>query len=286
MKKFLTFALALVLVFSAAACTSTDGVDTPDSDSEVSGQPLSVHFIDVGQGDCTLVDFGDVEILVDGGDYDTWEAVEEYIRPLVNGKLDYVIATHPDADHVGGLTYILTDFSIGTIIDSGSYKNTETYSNYIASVGASDGAVVYDDDMTFDLGGGAVLSIIETGDSHADVNDDSVVSEIRYGSFSLLMTGDMGCETERENLKKFRSATVLKAAHHGSSYSTSEDFLERVRPDYVIISAGKDNSYGHPHAETLSRISDAGAQALSTTEYGTIIAETDGKRISIYGSRQ
>ena len=286
MKKFLTFALALVLVFSAAACTSTDGVDTPDSDSEVSGQPLSVHFIDVGQGDCTLVDFGDVEILVDGGDYDTWEAVEEYIRPLVNGKLDYVIATHPDADHVGGLTYILTDFSIGTIIDSGSYKNTETYSNYIASVGASDGAVVYDDDMTFDLGGGAVLSIIETGDSHADVNDDSVVSEIRYGSFSLLMTGDMGCETERENLKKFRSTTVLKAAHHGSSYSTSEDFLERVRPDYVIISAGKDNSYGHPHAETLSRISDAGAQALSTTEYGTIIAETDGKRISIYGSRQ
>lgn len=286
MKKFLTFALALVLVFSAAACTSAGSIDTPDSDSEVSGQPLSVHFIDVGQGDCTLVDFGDVEILVDGGDYDTWEAVEEYIRPLVNGKLDYVIATHPDADHVGGLTYILTDFSIGTIIDSGSYKNTETYSNYIASVGASDGAVVYDDDMTFDLGGGAVLSIIETGDSHADVNDDSVVSEIRYGSFSLLMTGDMGCETERENLKKFRSTTVLKAAHHGSSYSTSEDFLERVRPDYVIISAGKDNSYGHPHAETLSRISDAGAQALSTTEYGTIIAETDGKRISIYGSRQ
>ena len=286
MKKFLTFALALVLVFSAAACTSAGSIDTPDSDSEVSGQPLSVHFIDVGQGDCTLVDFGDVEILVDGGDYDTWEAVEEYIRPLVNGKLDYVIATHPDADHVGGLTYILTDFSIGTIIDSGSYKNTETYSNYIASVGASDGAVVYDDDMTFDLGGGAVLSIIETGDSHADVNDDSVISEIRYGSFSLLMTGDMGCETERENLKKFRSTTVLKAAHHGSSYSTSEDFLERVRPDYVIISAGKDNSYGHPHAETLSRISDAGAQALSTTEYGTIIAETDGKRISIYGSRQ
>lgn len=283
MKKILVLALTVIIMAFSGGCVSDGGVENLLSDTEISGEPMTVHFIDVGQGDCTLVDFGDVEILVDGGGYDTWKKVEDYIKPLINDKIDYVIATHPDADHVGGLTYILTDFSIGKIIDSGAYKNTETYSNYIAAVGASDAEVIYDEDMKFDLGGGATLSVIETGDGYEDVNDDSVVSEIRYGNFSLLMTGDMGVSTEKENLGKFNKVTVLKAAHHGSSYSTSEEFLNRLRPKYVIISAGEGNSYGHPHPETLSRIEKAGATALSTISYGTIILETDGNTISIFG---
>jgi len=256
--------------------SSTESTDEAAAD----GKYMNIYFIDVGQGDCTFIDFGETEILIDSGPTGEAAEVVSYIRPMTDGELDYVIASHPDEDHVGGMEYIFSQFDVGTIIDSGAVKNTEVYRKYIQAVGASGAKVVFDDDMKLNLGGGAVIQIIETGDDHEDTNEDSVIAKISYDKFSVLFTGDMGIETELDNINRFSAVTVLKAAHHGSSYATSAQLLKKLKPSYVVIPVGQ-NSYGHPSPETLSRIEKAGAKCLTTMDNGNIVISTNGKEFNV-----
>lgn len=243
-------------------------------------KPAEVHFIDVGQGDCTLIDVGETEVLVDCGKADQSTKITGYLENYVDGDLDILVATHPDEDHIGGLVGILQYYTVDTIVDSGASKETTTYNNYRDEVERRGIHLMEDEDTAFSLGEGNSLQIIETGDGNIDANEDSVVCVFRCGDVSVLLTGDMGTETEEKNLSKFPNVDVLKAGHHGSAYSTGKDFLNRVRPDYVIISAGRDNDYGHPAPQTLERIKEAGAISYSTIDEGTIIMKTDGTAIS------
>ena len=242
---------------------------------------LTVHFIDVGQGDAILIDNKDYEVLIDGGNNKDGAAVAAYLTDYVDGNLDLVIATHPDADHIGGLDDVITAYAVSEIIDSGASKDTKTYKEYWqAAQNEQNCKVLYDEDMILDLDYGASLKIIETGDGYKDANDNSVVAQLNYGEVSVLFTGDMEQEAENASLSKFGKVNVLKAGHHGSRTSSSQSFLDILQPEYVIISAGKENSYGHPHKAVLERYFNSGATVYGTFRSGTIVMNTDGHSVS------
>jgi len=290
--------LSIILITAAAFIGCSDNSETGnhakedsaassgyvqnDMGSKAAGdaENMTVHFIDVGQGDCTFIDYGSFEALVDCGEWNYSDEVIDYIAPFVDGELDLVIATHPDSDHIGGMQYIFREFKVGSVIDSGVIKNTVTYDNYKNAVNGESGCSVSDDEdevIPLDSKKFAYIRIIETGDEDDDANERSVVSEVVCGGVKVLLTGDMGQKTEKANLDRFSHVQVLKAAHHGSSKSTSTEFLKKTSPDYVIISAGAGNSYGHPHKETLEKISKIGATVYQTMNEGTIVMRTDGK---------
>ena len=239
---------------------------------------LYIHFIDVGQADAILIDNGGYEVLIDAGNNKDGKTVVQEIKPYVDGNLELMIATHPDADHIGGLDTVLENYQVDEVIDGGATKSTVTYKEYFQAVQDEPDCILsYDEDCTIDLGGTAKLDIIETGDGYKDANDNSVVSLLRYGDISVLLTGDMEAEAEAASLLKYQDVDVLKAGHHGSRTSSSKEFLDIVKPEYIIVSAGIGNTYGHPHQEALQRFFDAKATVYGTFLSGNIVMTTNGK---------
>lgn len=239
---------------------------------------LKIHFIDVGQADAALIDIGNTEVLIDGGNNANGQQVVNYLRPYVDGALDYVIATHTDADHIGGLDDVLAAYQVDTVIGSGDTSSTSTYRDYWAAVQSEPNSQYMDDsDMVLPLEGGAELEIIETGDNNGDTNGNSVIAQLNYGKVKVLFTGDIDSDVESQNLDKFEDVDVLKVAHHGSKTSTSSSFLSVIHPEYAVISAGSNNTYGHPSADTLSRLSAVGCKTLGTFKSGTVSLSSNGK---------
>lgn len=242
---------------------------------------LYVHYIDIGQGDSTLIEYKDIDILIDGGDNKTGDQLIQYLQGQEIDDIDLMIGTHMDADHIGGLDYVFENFIVESVIDSGSSKDTKTYRDYKTAMkneGASyredkDEVIVYDDYLS--------LTIIETGDNYRDENDNSVVCMVTYGNIDFLFTGDMEKEAEHESLNKFSEIEVLKVGHHGSRTSSTESFLDLVSPEIAIISCGEGNKYGHPHKETLDKLNARNIQTYRTDELGTIILETDGNTVNV-----
>ena len=243
------------------------------------GDPvLRVHFIDVGQGDATLIDYGQMEILIDGGDNKAGNTVVSYLSSYVDGPLDYLIATHPDADHVGGLDDVLAAFQVNEIIDSGYPATTKTYQKYWAAAQAEpDSILTFDEDRVIPLGPDTVLSVIETGDAWTTPNDSSVVCQLICGNVTVLFTGDMSQTAEQASLSLFGDVDVLKVAHHGSASSTCKEFLQVVNPEYAVVSYLVGNSYHHPTLKALQRLFDQGTTVYGTGKSGSIILTTDGQ---------
>ncbi len=243
----------------------------------MTGHVVTVHFIDVGQGDATLIDNGQTEILIDAGNNKDGKKVVDYIKPYVDGKLDYVVATHPDADHIGGLDDVLKAYDVGRIIDSGDKKSSATYREYYEAAMAEKGCqFTYDEDETIPLADGVNFRVIETGDNYKDSNDNSVVTMLVYKDVSVLFTGDMESQAEKASLSKFSDVDVLKAGHHGSKTSSSAAFLSVVKPEYVVVSSGKNNKYGHPSAAALQRFFNCGAKVYGTYKSGNVVMMTNG----------
>ena len=246
----------------------------------VSSSPLlKVHFIDVGQGDAIFVDYGDYDILIDAGDNDKGQSVVNYLKQLNTDDLELVIATHPDADHIGGLDDVLKAYKVERIIDSGTVSTTKTYQDYIAAINEEKnfGAeFTYDDNLTIQLGDGISLDIIETGDNNGSNNSNSILARLKYKNTEFLLTGDMDQKVEATLSGIDLSADVLKVGHHGSKTSTSEALLDQVKPKVAVISAGQGNSYGHPHPETLTRLNKYTKNIYGTWNSGNIIITTDG----------
>ena len=263
------------------AQVSWDGKLRQVTVSTQSAQEIQIHFIDVGQGDATLIDCGEIEVLIDGGDNRAGATVVDYIRPYVDGPLDYIIATHPDADHIGGLDDVLEAYDVGEVIDSGRSTSSATYRDYINAAQSEPGCTFsYDENRSISLGSGTVLSIIETGDDWKSANDSSVVAQLVCGNVQVLFTGDLSEKVEKECLHLFGDIDVLKVGHHGSATSSSAAFLSVIKPEYAVASYKVGNTYHHPTSDAIQRLMDVGCTVYGTGKSGTIVMTTDGNTYS------
>ena len=248
----------------------------------------SVHFIDVGQGDATLLQTPEgANILVDAGVAKEGATVVRTLREHGVESLDLVIATHPHADHIGGMRAVLEAFPVKRYVDSGRVHTSQTYVKLLEAIDAKnvpfEVATIGD---TYRFNSGVSLRVVHTDANAALINDASVSVRAVYGDVSLLLTGDAEKEGEARMLQHGPlQSTVYKAGHHGSNTSSSDALLQAVRPAYVIFSYGANNSYGHPHREVVERIRTLGASTFETAKDGTITMTTDGKTVEFQTSR-
>lgn len=242
---------------------------------------LQVHYMDVGQGDATLIVCDGHAMLIDAGNNNQGTAVQSYLQSQNVETLDYVIGTHPDADHVGGLDVVITKLDCETILLTEEEKDTNTYRDVLDAIqykGYKRTNPVIGD--TYRLGS-AEFTVAGPKHIGSDSNDNSIAIILQHGENTFYFEGDAGEKEEEDILDSGIeiSADVYKIGHHGSKTSTSDGMLEAVSPAYAVISVG-DNSYGHPNAEVLNKLRAAGIQVFRTDEQGTIVAESDGTQIT------
>lgn len=254
---------------------------------------LEVHYIDVGQGDCTLIKCGGETMLIDAGENGHEDDVISYLRAESIGKLDYIVCTHQHSDHMGGLPETIDEFGAKTIImprlTEKQTPTNKTYKAFITSVknsGASVKAAVPGDKYTL---GGAEFEILgPVTDDAESLNNMSAVIMLKYGEKKFLFMGDAEKEEELEILDTGRSVDcdVLKVGHHCSKTSSCEDFLAAATPEVCVIHCGADNDYGHPHKQPLERIKKYTSEIYRTDICGDILVVCDGRELSISYERQ
>jgi competence protein ComEC len=241
-----------------------------------------VHFIDVGQGDAILIDKGDTDILVDGAP--TSANVLAYLQGQGVDDIDLLVATHPHADHIGGLADVLAQYQVSEIWVNGDTATTQTYQSFAAAV-AAEGATVREvtRGYTTQMDGLGLAVLDPTSQRTGDPNEDSVVFRLTCGEVSVLLTGDATSDSEASMLAAGLAldSDVLKVGHHGSSTSTSASFLAAVTPEDAVISVGAGNTYGHPAQETLDRLAATGATVYRTDLNGTVVLMSDCSTYSI-----
>jgi competence protein ComEC len=256
-------------------------------DWQNSHRGLTFAMLDVGQGDALFIESPTgTQVLVDGGPPRTIMKRLSRMMPFFDKKIDAIIITNPDADHIGGFADVLKVYKVGQMFEPGTFNDSKTYQNLknqVASKKITEN--IARRGMQIDIGGGAVIDILfpDRDVSSWTTNDGSVVARLSYGKISVMLEGDATAETERiileENLKEKLKSQVLKVAHHGSHTSTSPLFVEAVAPLYALISDGKNNKYGHPHEDTLSTLSAFGTEIFRTDLFGSIIMKSDGEEI-------
>jgi len=249
---------------------------TIDTTAAISLATLTVHFIDVGQGDSILVDLGETEVLIDGGD--KLPGVVEYLNDYIDDPLEVMVATHPHADHIGGLIGVLDAFEVDEIWLNGDTSTSKTYSQFMLAIN-SEGAEVYEARRgnTIEVGG-LVFDVLHPVSLSDTTNNNSIVLSLSYGEIDFLFTGDAEQQAESNMLETgiLRDVEILKVGHHGSRTASSQAFLAAVQPDVAIYMAGLGNQYGHPHAETIEALEEIGAEIYGTDVNGTIVVVTDG----------
>lgn len=272
------------------------GIDNKNSNSQAAGNDISetdntnnqngdlaISFIDVGQGDSILVRYKDKTMLIDAGMPDQGDKVVDYIHENNIGKIDILVATHPHADHIGGMSDVIKNFDIGSIYMPKAVTTTKTYENLLTAI-KNKGLKVKTAKagVKLDLGEGIEADMIApNGSKYDDLNGYSAVIMLTYKEKRFLFTGDATAESEKEMLKKNYNlkADVLKIGHHGSQYSTSLPFLNAVKPSYAVISAGKGNDYHHPAKVTMNKLKNLQIPVYRTDECGTIKIICDGHHI-------
>ncbi|MBE6817609.1 MAG: MBL fold metallo-hydrolase [Ruminococcaceae bacterium] len=299
-KFFISILVAIVLLVSAVFTfssknlwqkfmRSTDATASAVGDiieSEAAKQPLGVHFIDVGQGDSTLIRFENYNILIDCAKKAEAQNVYYYLEQLNIDHLDLAIATHPDADHIGGFAELINNakpdlFLLPQLPTSIKKTQTEmTLINTLKTMKVKTEYAVNAKEYRF---GDLLLTTYLTAQEHSDKNDYSVITHIRYKNATYLFMGDAGKTVEKELMKDKApiQADVLKAGHHGSSKSSAANFVKYVHPRYCIFSCGLNNDYGHPHNEVLEIMKKQIIEYYRTDENGTVVIGTDGSKYII-----
>lgn len=247
---------------------------------------LTVAFLDVGQGDAIFIESPTgLQVLVDGGANNSVLRGLGKVMSFDDRTIDVLIATHPDKDHVGGFPSVLENYEVDTYIDSGVVSETGIYKELKKKV-KDEGSVelLARRGMVLDLGGGAILTILfpNRDVANEESNKASVITKIEYGQSSFLLTGDSpkSIESYLTSLDgEYLDVDVLKVGHHGSKTSSAKEFVSVVSPEYAVISAGKDNRYGHPHKSVLDILDAQGANVLITYEKGMIVFLSDGERL-------
>mgnify|MGYP001573840760 CR=1 FL=1 len=244
---------------------------------------LCVVFLDVGQGDAIFIQSpSGVQMLVDGGRDNSVLRELGAVMGFFDKDIDYVLATHPDADHVGGLTDVLERYQVSDVIRTENESDTPVWERAEELI-KEEGAEVHfaRRGQPYDLGGGVVLQILfpDIDPSELESNTASIVAKLTYGENSFMLTGDSPKAIEEYLVLiegEYLESDVLKVGHHGSRTSTAELFLDHVSPTYAVISTGKDNQYGHPHVEVTDMLFNAGVKTYSTAEDGRVTFWSDG----------
>lgn len=278
--------MIFVICLSASGCDFlsllpyTDNVEYAES-----GEGFTVHFIDVGQGDCILLESGGHYALIDGGEYSERYTVISYLSSVGVKKLDYIIATHPHSDHCGGLAEVIRNFDTAVLV-SPQVQNYSSSWEYVLDA-ADERSVSYNTPDRFDTYSLSEVTITvlspDTDSVYSSLNNYSIVCMADYMDTSFLFMGDAEKTVENELLRLDidLSADVIKCGHHGSSSSSSKAFIKAVDPSVAVICCGKNNDYGHPHKETISTLNSLNITTYRTDTLGTIIMHSDGKSISM-----
>jgi len=250
-----------------------------------SSSNVTVHYIDVGQGDSILIDTPNKDVLIDGGLPEAATTILSYLNSLTITRIHLMIATHVHEDHIGGLVDVLNStINVDEILINNQTCTTDVCVDFM-SLAQMHTITVAQRGQTFQLTETANLTVLNPVQplEFTSANDNSIVVKLQVGNASFLFTGDAEADAEQSMLDAGLDlqSNVLKVGHHGSRYATTQTFLDNVAPSYAVISAGKNNSYGHPHQETIQRLLAKGVIIYGTYEQGTIIASTDGASIII-----
>ncbi|CEK31077.1 DNA uptake transporter [[Clostridium] sordellii] len=245
---------------------------------------LSIHIIDVGQGDSILIQTPkNTNILVDGGNEDSSLIVSKFIKSKKAKNLDLVIATHPDTDHIGSLDNVINKFKVSKLYLPNKNTNNDSYYNLIQACNKKNIKPQYlSKGDIINLEDNLKLTILNPSYTHEDSNSNSIVFKLDYKNKSFLFTGDATKENEIEMINNFNLNDIdfLKVAHHGSKNSSTEEFLKSTTPDVAAISCGYDNTYGHPHKDTLLRLAQVNTKVYRTDKQGHISFYSDGNTIT------
>lgn len=300
MKKIRGTLLAILVFMLLAACTEIAVQPEAERDNEetnlgneqsqveesaieeVSQDGLTVHYIDVGQGDSTLLEFEGFTMLIDTGNWNSTEAVD-YLKQQDIQDIDIVVGTHPDADHIGQLARVVGEFEVAEVWMSGNTSSSNTFLNALQAIEASGSDYVEPrSGDRFDVGS-MEIEVLYPDKITGAANEESVSLKMTYGDIRFVFTGDAGIKEEQEMIDSGMDldAEILHLGHHGSNTSTSTPFLKAVAPEVAIYSAGADNSYGHPHAEVIAAAENEGAEIYGTDVNGTILVKTDGRSYSV-----
>lgn len=275
MKKLTAIFLVLLLL---CGCTAP-------SQSPEEKEYLFVHFIDVGQGDCIFLKYGDVDILIDGGYPENSFQIIRYLTQLGVDDLELVVNTHPHGDHIGGLPGVVAAFAVEEVWTTTLNYSSYSFKSFINQAQKQDALISVPapgDSMTI---GSLTLTVLgPVKSSYEDLNDTSMVIMATFGEKRFLFTGDMEALAEGDLLASGADvkADVLKVGHHGSYSSTSKKFLDAVDPDYAVVSCGRNNDYGHPHAAPMNRLNNAAVSVFRTDTMGTVTIGTDGKEFAFF----
>ncbi len=240
-------------------------------------EKLTYMVLDVGQGLSVFIDFGNTEVLIDGGPYEAGPSVVEKIKPYVDGPIEYVIATHSHEDHVGGLQFVYDAFDVDKTIYGD--LSDENYFYYFEAAAKAKSEFVEDYDTTISLGRNAncTLTIYDIADNEENTNNNSVVTLIKYGNTSFLCTGDLEKEQEAKLTTLVGQTSVVVAGHHGSN--TSNSIYKYLKPAYIAISCGRNNDYFQPHESVLSDMMKYTKKIYGTFRSGDIVFTSDGRQV-------
>jgi len=268
----LAFLLTLFLTFSGCSCFNKQGF-----------QSLAVHFIDVGQGDSILIDMDETEVLIDGGDRSPGVG---YLGAYVDGPLEVMVATHTDADHIGGLIHVLAQYDVADIWVNGYTASSKTFNDFMAAVNG-EGAAIHEAKLGDIIRAGTLeFNVLNPPAAlFSDPNNNSIVLTLSYRGTVFLFSGDAEIEAEQamlgQSVVSIPDIDILKVGHHASRTASSAGFLAVLKPEIAVYMCAAVNKYGHPHRETIDALSAAGVALYGTEDYGTIKITVDGEGYNI-----
>ena len=291
-KKGVLFLIALIFTFIGTNIDMSEYIELESSAKEnikgevTAGNTVEVHYIDVGQADCILIKSNGENMLIDAGNNNDYKIIEKYLEKENVKDFKYVVATHAHEDHIGSMDFVVNNYDVEKVYMAKHSATTKTFRDFVSAVknkGLKLSIPLEGEEFT--LGNVKFKCLTKDNVKYDEINNYSIVLKATYKNIDYIFTGDAEKEIENEILENHRSdlsnVEVLKVGHHGSSSSSTKEFIQAISPEYSIIQVGKDNSYNHPAQTVLEILEDAGSKVYRTDKHGTIVVSTDGVNIEV-----